>query len=1022
MNISVKTDLPSSVCGHGPLRRTLLALAGVMLLGLQPGFAATFINQTFISINPAGAPPEVKPYPSTITVANLSGAITDVSVTLSNLSHTFPDDLDILLVGPGGQRVLLMSDAGGQNPIVDPPVTLRFSDSATAFLPDSTRIVSGVYRPSDYEAAVGDLFPAPAPGAPYGSSFSVFDGTNPNGDWLLFIADDVATTGSGAIINGWQLHLNVAVLPPVIVSQPKDQAVPPGGTAVFQVDVTGTPPFGYQWLRNGQVFIPFGQGGPRLFIENVSASDVGVYSAIVRNAASPNGVRSDDARLTLLEPVAIVRQPQDQTVLPGGTVTFQVGVSGTPPFRYQWRRNGQVIDPLGQGGDTLTLANVQTTQAGYYSVMVANDASPNGVLSEEAFLNVLGPLVVVEPPPSVVVQPGADVLLRVTAAGRPPLRYQWTLNGMVLPNQTGDTLKLPNVGAKSGGNYQVIVQTDTEAITTQPAVLLVRAATGPSPANAFALRPQVEGRQGILQGNNEQAGTESGEPVPRGGGKTMWLEWLALENGIVTVGARGSAFDTLLAVYTGTKVTDLTLVTKDDDRGGFYTSSLQFNAVRGTRYQIQLDGFGLNGAGGEFTVCWSLEPTADLIPIILEEPASVGVRPRGTATFRVLTDTQNVEYQWFFNGKVIQGARENVYTVVNARRADVGFYTVQIKNQFQRVLFSESAELQLGSFNSPVSQDKLENVYFALASRAAGGGGFQAASGGSLGAGYMAIGLGNLVSNEFASVANHQPFDPNPCGGAFLGSKWQGLFATNTGPVQVNTVGSEIPSRLAIYHLTGGLSDLTVPPIVCDLTSASNGLPVIVQFDARQGSNYLIEVEGYQATGNIELNCLMGKAPPLTNPLRYCFVSPGGSIQLSMPATNWFPLPACQWRFNGIDMIGETGATLLVNNFGAGKVGTYSVRMSNFVGTATRDVAALALAGPFLLNRWWITNGSDVGFVINASNSTAFVLETTKDLNGAWLPIATNPDPCLILLYTNLGALTDPQRFFRAAPWPPIGP
>ncbi len=908
-------------------------LCAAVLLGLPSAFGATFVNSTLISITPAGGPPGVNPYPSLISVSNLSGAITGVSVTLSNLSHTFPDDLDILLVGPGGQRVLLMSDAGGQNPLVDPPVTLRFTDSSTLFLPDSNRIVPGTYRPSDYEAAAADVFPAPAPGAPYGSSFAVFDGTNPNGTWRLFVSDDVAATGSGAILGGWQLDLNVAASPPVITNQPQDRAVLPGGTATFQVGVSGTPPFGYQWLRNGQIIVPFGQGGP-----------------------------------------------------------------------------------------TLTLPNVQLTQAGFYSVVVTNAASPNGVVSDEAFLNVVGPLVIVEPPPSVIVQPGADVRLRVTATGRPPVRFQWTLNGMVLTNETGDTLTLPKVDAKSGGNYQVIVRNDTEAITTQPALVLVRGATGPSPADKFADRPPVEGLQGILQGNNERAQTEQGEPVLRGGGRSVWFEWQALVSGIVTLAARGSTFDTLLAVYSGSKVEDLTLITKDDDRGGFYTSSLQFNAVEGNRYQIQLDGFGIDGAGGEFTVCWQQERTRDLIPVILEEPASVGVRPGGTARFRVVTDAQpGLQYQWFFNGNRISGATADVLIIPNAKSAHVGLYAVQIMNQSQRVLFSETASLQLGSFTLPVAQDKVEEVYFALASRSSGGG-FQAAAGGSLGAGYMAIGLGNIVSNEFASPANHQAFDPNPCGGAFLGTLWQGLFTTNSGPVQINTIGSEIPARLGIYHMTGGLSDLTAPPIVCDLTSASNGLPVVVQFDARKGSNYLVVVEGFQAAGNIELNCLMGLAPPLTNPLRYCFVSPGGSIQLSMPATNWFPLPACQWRFNGVDIPGETAATLLVNNFSAGKVGTYSVRMSNYVSTATRDVANLALAGPFLVNHWWITNVSGVGFVINASNGTPFVLETTTSLNGSWLPIATNPDPCLILLYTNLGALTDPQRFFRAAPWPPIGP
>jgi hypothetical protein len=251
---------------------------------------------------------------------------------------------------------------------------------------------------------------------------------------------------------------------------------------------------------------------------------------------------------------------------------------------------------------------------------------------------------------------------------------------------------------------------------------------------------------------------------------------------------------------------------------------------------------------------------------------------------------------------------------------------------------------------------------------------------------------------------------------------WQGLFATNTGPIQIHTIGSDNFARLGIYHMTGGLSDLTAPTIVCDLSSASNGLPVIVEFDAHKGSNYLVLVEGYLPGLNVELNCLMGLAPALNNPLRYCFVPPGGSILLSMPATNWFPAPACQWFFNGSPMAGETGPTLLVNEFSGGKVGTYSVWMSNYVGTATRDVANLALAGPFLINHWWTTNATGVGFVLNASNGAPFVLETSADLNGAWTPVATNPDPCLILLYTNLGALTDPQRFFRAAPWPPIGP
>jgi large repetitive protein len=144
------------------------------------------------------------PYPSSIVVAGFTGGITDLTLSLNGLSHTWPDDIDILLVGPTGANSKFMSDAGGSLDVLN--VTLVFSDAAASALPDSGQITSGTYRPADYEPST-DVFPAPAP-VPSGAIalLGVFGGTNPNGVWNLFIVDDAAAD-QGSISGGWSLNI-----------------------------------------------------------------------------------------------------------------------------------------------------------------------------------------------------------------------------------------------------------------------------------------------------------------------------------------------------------------------------------------------------------------------------------------------------------------------------------------------------------------------------------------------------------------------------------------------------------------------------------------------------------------------------------------------------------------------------------------------------------------------------------------------------------------------------------------------
>jgi hypothetical protein len=164
-----------------------------------------FGNNSPITINDGSA---ATPYPSTIFTDIfenvVGGCVADVNVTLHDVTHPNPDDIDILLAGPGGQSVVLMSDAGGASPLSS--VDLTFDDDAAGSLPDATQIVAGAYRPTDYESP--DAFPAGAPAGPFGTTLSVFDGLPfTESNWDLYVADDTTNTFGGTIDGGWSMDI-----------------------------------------------------------------------------------------------------------------------------------------------------------------------------------------------------------------------------------------------------------------------------------------------------------------------------------------------------------------------------------------------------------------------------------------------------------------------------------------------------------------------------------------------------------------------------------------------------------------------------------------------------------------------------------------------------------------------------------------------------------------------------------------------------------------------------------------------
>ncbi|HEY8561339.1 MAG TPA: Calx-beta domain-containing protein [Pyrinomonadaceae bacterium] len=210
--------------------------------------AQVFINDTanqFLNPNPVFIETGGEAYGSSIQVSGAPTSIGSMRVTLYDFEHINADDLDVLLVGPQGQKLLLMGDAGGADGLAE-TATVTFDDQAGRVLPDNLPIMTGRYEPTTWEAGQTSL-PAPAPPAPYsepGSAVggaaslgSVFGGANANGTWTLYIRDDDNAFrplgADGVVRGGWGLQFIPTTAAGVSVSgQVRGAGLPVGGAAV----------------------------------------------------------------------------------------------------------------------------------------------------------------------------------------------------------------------------------------------------------------------------------------------------------------------------------------------------------------------------------------------------------------------------------------------------------------------------------------------------------------------------------------------------------------------------------------------------------------------------------------------------------------------------------------------------------------------------------------------------------------------------------------------------------------------
>lgn len=248
-------------------------------------YGQVFTSGSSVTIPGTGTGPAVASvYPAPINVSGYGASyITKATVRLNTFVHTWPEDVAVLLVGPGGQTVRLMADVGGEgnftgNIVFDSTALKSIMDNGTTAIPATTYLPSSGddTAPGGSQPMVAN-FPSPAPASPYGTDLATFNYTLPNGTWNLFIYDD--TNNDAGSIASWSLILETLVSTAAPVSlggrliTPKGQGIRGALVTLQGGDLAGplttvTSTFGrynFPGLTSGQTYIISVRGKKYIF-------------------------------------------------------------------------------------------------------------------------------------------------------------------------------------------------------------------------------------------------------------------------------------------------------------------------------------------------------------------------------------------------------------------------------------------------------------------------------------------------------------------------------------------------------------------------------------------------------------------------------------------------------------------------------------------------------------------------------------------------------------------------------------
>lgn len=714
-------------------------------------------------------------------------------------------------------------------------------------------------------------------------------------------------------------------------------------------------------------------------------------------------------------------QPADQDAFVGADAYFSVAVAGNAPISYQWMENGtNLSDGAGISGSTtrvLTVLDATQASAGLYSVLVSNAAGT--VLSDDAAL------AVIDSPPQIIVQPasqttqvGGLATFSVTAIGDLPLTYQWQKNGTNLSDGgqiTGSamsSLTLSNLFETNNGIYSVVVSNSAGVVASSGAQLTVYAASvsGMTMAALYSFTGSSDGGipSALMQASNG-------------------LFYGTTQTG----GLYGDG--TIFSLSTNGEVT--TLLPFDGTNGATPMAGLTQSSEPGTFYGTTAYG-GSNGAGTIFKVhpsgvlytVYSFASNDDsanpFTPLTLDAAGDVygaaqnNAAPTNGNIFE-LTTNGALTNLYFFTGGITgtmpegglaPGTDGNFYgmTGSNAEVTSVNGNIFkmtpagQVTNLYSftgsRDGFSPAGQLVLGDDGNFYGVTRFYHVSKSLFYGTI----FKVTPGGTLTTLY---GLNGFVTYTDGAVPDASLLHASD--GNFYGVTLQGNYLDVNGTIYNNSYGT-------VFRITpsGTLTTLT------SFNDSDDGAyPRTALVEGTDGCLYgTTSAGGLYGYGTL-YRISFTSAPQInTQPASQTNVL--GASAIFYVTVFGAPQLSYQWQLNGTNLAdggsvsGSAGRVLSLNNLTPAQAGTYSVIVSNALGTATSSGALLTIEAPPVFQSVTTANGM-ISFTWNATAGQLYQVQSATNLNSGW----TNLGAAIRATNFSLGASdaigSSGQKFYR---------